>query len=74
MNSDARRKDYYNENINLCEEGCIFVSFTIVSNTYSCKCNIKPGLGETAKELVDTEGKYVTNKMPEISKILLVGD
>ena len=58
---EDRRKDYFNEKLNLCEEGCQFVEYSISSNTITCKCNTKSAPGETSKEYTSLESK----KMPE---------
>ena len=59
---DDRRKDYFDENINLCESGCKFVGYNVSTNMYTCICNIKVIPGEEAEEYT---GDYVTNQMPE---------
>ena len=59
---DDRRKDYFNENINLCETGCKFVGYNISTNLYTCICNIKPVPGVEAEEYT---GDIVTYEMPK---------
>ena len=57
---DDRRKDYFNENVNLCEQGCSFVGYNTGSKTYTCKCPIKGEVGE------EREGEKITVlSMPE---------
>ena len=65
---DDRRKDYFNENINLCETGCKFVGYNISTNLYTCICNIKPVPGVEAEEYT---GDIVTNEMPKDFKDLI---
>ena len=65
---DARRKDYYNENINICESGCIFIGYNTKSMTYICKCNIKTTPGESAGEYT---GEIVERSLPENFKDLI---
>ena len=65
---DDRRKDYFNENINLCETGCKFVGYNISTNLYTCICNIKPIPGVEAEEYT---GDIVTNEMPKDFKDLI---
>jgi len=59
---DDRRKDYFNENVNLCEKECVFVGYNISTNLYTCLCNIKVYPGEKAENYT---GDYVTNEIPE---------
>ena len=47
---DLRRKDYYNENINLCSKRCKLVGYNIKSMVYTCRCNIKATPDESANE------------------------
>ena len=65
---DARRKDYYNENINLCDTGCIFVGYNTKSMTYTCKCNIKSEPGEDTGEY---KGELIERVMPDNFKDLI---
>ena len=65
---DARRKDYYNENLNLCESGCIFIGYNTKSMTYICRCNIKSIPGESAGEYT---GEIVERTLPENFKDLI---
>ena len=65
---DARRKDYFNEKINLCDKGCIFEGYNTKSNMYSCRCNIKATPGE---ELDEYKGELTTNEIPEDFKDLI---
>ena len=59
---DDRRKDYFDENVNLCESGCKFIGYNTSTNMYTCICNIKPIPGADAGEYT---GDYVTNEMPK---------
>ena len=59
---DDRRKDYFDENINLCESGCKFIGYNTSTNMYTCICNIKVIPGAEAGEYT---GDYVTNEMPK---------
>ena len=58
---DARRKDYYNENVNLCNTGCTFAGYNATGKTYTCRCNIiSPG-----EEASEYEGEIIERTMPE---------
>ena len=59
---DDRRKDYFNENINLCESGCKFVGYNTSTKYYTCACNIKVTPGSEAEEYTT---EYITKEMPE---------
>ena len=59
---DDRRKDYFDENINLCETGCKFVGYNTTTNLYTCICNIKAIPGVEAEEYT---GDIITNEMPK---------
>ena len=59
---DDRRKDYFDENINLCESGCKFIGYNTSTNMYTCICNIKAIPGAEPGEYT---GDYVTNEMPK---------
>ena len=60
---NERRTDYFNENINICNEGCFFNNYNADTKMYSCKCPIK-SVGEKLNSLED-EYKEVTEKLPE---------
>ena len=65
---DARRKDYYNENINICEKGCAFIGYNTKSMTYTCRCNTKAVPGEEAGEY---QGEIIERSMPKNFKDLI---
>ena len=65
---DARRKDYYNEHVNLCESGCIFTGYNTKSRTYTCLCNIK---SEPGAQLGDYTGEVFERAMPKNFKDLI---
>ena len=65
---DARRNDYYNEKLNLCENGCIFERYDTNTNMYTCRCNIKSDIGG---ELGEYKGDLIYNEMPENFKDLI---
>ena len=65
---DARRQDYYDENINLCDKGCTFIGYNTNSKTYICKCNVKSTPGEDTGEF---KGEIVERVMPENFKDLI---
>ena len=48
---DDRRKDYFNETFNLCEEGCEFLDYNASLNMYSCKCGIKAQVGDKPADI-----------------------
>ena len=66
---DDRRRDYFNENINLCEKGCSFLEYNTGSKTYTCRCPIKTTPGEELEESGDT--KDIIMPMPENFKNLI---
>ena len=43
---DARRKDYFNQNYNLCENGCKFIGFNETINMYTCNCTVKSAIND----------------------------
>ena len=47
---DLRRKDYYNKNINLCNNKCKLVGYNIKSMVYTCRCKIKATPDESVEE------------------------
>ena len=65
---DSRRKDYYNENVNLCGNSCIFLSYNTKSMTYNCRCNMKSYPGEETGEY---DGEIVEREIPENFKDLI---
>ena len=65
---DARRKDYYNENVNLCDSGCTFAGYNAQGKTYTCRCNIQATPGESLGEY---KGEVVERTMPENFKDLI---
>ena len=65
---DARRKDYFNESINLCDQGCIFEGYNTKNKMYTCRCNIKTTVGGESQ---DYKGEIVNNEMPEDFKDLI---
>ena len=46
---DLRRKDYYNENMSLCNNGCKLVGYNIKSMVYTFRCNIRTTPDESAE-------------------------
>ena len=65
---DSRRKDYYDENVNLCGTSCTFVGYNTKSMTYTCRCNLKSIPGEDTGEY---QGEIVERKMPKNFKDLI---
>ena len=65
---DSRRKDYYDENVNLCGTSCTFVGYNTKSMTYTCRCNFKSIPGEDTGEY---QGEIVERTMPENFKNLI---
>ena len=59
---DERRADYFNENINLCESGCTFVSYNLSLKMYTCSCPIKTSVGA---ELKANNVEEVIKEFPE---------
>ena len=66
---DARRNDYYSEDINLCKTGCIFVGYNTASKSYTCRCNIN-NPGESSGEYSNEEN-IVERTMPDDFKKLI---
>ena len=64
---DARRKDYYDDNVKLCGNDCIFVGYNTGSKTYTCKCNVKGTVGVVE----DYKGEVEERKMPKNFKDLI---
>ena len=60
---DERRSDYFNENLNLCEQGCTFVSYNLSLKMYTCNCPIKATIGQTFEKKEETE--EVEKELPE---------
>jgi len=67
---DERRSDYFNENLNLCDDGCTFVSYNPSTHLYTCSCPIK-GTNNTkidSKELDESFYKKHKNSNIEVIK------
>ena len=60
---DERRADYFNENINLCERGCTFVSYNLSLKMYTCSCPVKTSVGADMKNNSNVE--QVSKEFPE---------
>ena len=43
---DDRRADYFNNQSNLCEEGCQFIGYNETIEMYTCNCSIKNGIND----------------------------
>ena len=43
---DDRRADYFNEEYNLCEEGCKFIAYNETIEIYICNCSVKSGMND----------------------------
>ena len=65
---DARRKDYHNENINICEKGCTFIGYNTKTMIYTCRCNTKAAPGEEAGEY---QGEIIERTIPKNFKDLI---
>ena len=65
---DSRRKDYYDENINLCGKDCTFIGYNAAGKTYTCRCNIKAMPGDAVENY---KGEIVERTMPENFKKLV---
>ena len=59
---EERRSDYFNENLNICENGCTFVSYNTTLKMYTCKCPIKTKINQTIENV---EYEEVTKEFPE---------
>ena len=69
------RQGYYPENLNICKDGCTFVNYSAILNTYTCECptgNIgKNGKEETeliTKSIDRTQYKNHTHSNIEVIK------
>ena len=65
---DDRRKDYYDENINLCEKGCTFAGYSTAGMTYTCKCNVQ---SSPDAEVEDYKGEIIKREIPDNFKELI---
>ena len=45
---DLRRKYYFNENNNLCEENCQFLNYNETIKMFTCNCSIKKNMNDTS--------------------------
>ena len=58
---NERVTDYFNESLNICENGCVFEGYNATNNLYTCKCPIKDiQTGE-----ISENSKLVSKKLPE---------
>ena len=66
---DERRSDYFNEHLNLCDDGCSFKEYNPSTHYYSCVCPIK-GNNSTVvtKELSENFYKKHKNSNIEVLK------
>ena len=46
-----RRRNYYNENIILCENGCEYLSYNSDNNLVRCKCFVKSNIEDEIKKI-----------------------
>ena len=60
---DERRSDYFSENLNLCEKGCIFDHYSVSLKMYTCNCPVKAIVGENLEN--KTEYEPVIKEFPE---------
>jgi hypothetical protein len=59
---EERKSDYFNENLNLCEQGCTFIGYNVNAKMYTCRCPIKTKVGT-----LDNTDDYetITKEIPE---------
>ena len=43
---EDRINDYFNEQLNLCENGCTFKGYNVTTNLYTCQCPIKDTINQ----------------------------
>ena len=69
---DARRTDYFNEYVNLCNSECTFIGYNTASKTYTCRCPIKDGEESDNENNNNKEQENIIEKsMPENFKDLI---
>ena len=56
---DDRRADYFNEEFNLCEEGCKFIGYNETIEMYTCNCSVKSGINDKI------ESEYTPMDIPD---------
>ena len=52
---DDRKSDYFNEALQICENGCTFMQYNISTNYYSCKCPVKDGINQEMESSYETK-------------------
>ena len=57
---DDRVADYFNEVLNICDDGCTFIEYNPKTNLYSCRCPIKDTINQQS-----SNENVVTKKLPE---------
>ena len=57
---EDRINDYFNEQFNICEDGCTFKEYNITTNLYTCQCPIKNAINQDMSEY-----KNVSEDLPK---------
>ena len=57
---EDRINDYFNEQFNICEDGCSFKEYNITTNLYTCLCPIKNSINQDISEY-----KNVSEDLPK---------
>ena len=65
---DERKADYFNEQLNLCDDGCTFKEYNPQTHYYSCVCTIKGEGKVISKELNENFYKRHKNSNIEVFK------
>ena len=56
---DQRRKDYFQEALNICKDGCTFKGYNATANSYSCECPVIDSNTE------DKNKEIITEQLPD---------
>ena len=57
---EDRINDYFNEQLNICEDGCIFKGYNITTNLYTCQCPIKNAINQDI-----SQNEKVSEELPK---------
>ena len=71
MTLNDRQATYYNENVYLCENNCIYVSYNSLNGKVNCKCQVKKEINEIKKIKYDKDLKSILD-LKTISNIELI--
>ena len=57
---DDRINDYFEEQLNICDNGCTFKGYNVTNNLYTCECPIKNTINQDMSEV-----KEVSEELPK---------